>query len=275
MKRFLRYRRAPLLGVFFVAVAMIAMREQRAACADADARIRFYAARIGGPATYPAYARLGASYLQKARETGRPEYYLQAERCLEQSLRFQRNYEALHWLAAVDNARHKFGEALPLAREAVSAMPADLDAQGTLFDAYLGLQDHDGAASVLDGMLRRGPSTAVLARLAALRQVEGNWEAAIKAMESASVMAEGNRAPAETRAWCQVQLGFLHFRRGELKAADESYARALKIFPGYHHALQHLAELRQAQGRATQPAGPNAPSAQQGARAFWSVPELL
>jgi len=257
MREFIRRQRSILLRgscCAAVVVALVAVRGPRQPRADAGARIGCYEARIGGPATYPAYARLGGAYLQKARETGQAEYYGQAERYLEQSIRFQRNFEAARWLAAAYSARHKFQQALPLAREAVSAIPADLDALGTLFDAYLGLGERQSAAAVLAEMRGRGPSFAADARLAALRQAEGNLGEAIQAMERACAAAEANRMIAGTRAWCQVEAGFLHFRNGEPKSAERAYARALEILPGYHHARKHRADLRRAEGGLAQAA---------------------
>ena len=151
-------------------VVLAGIRSHRTPGSDTDARIQFYQAKIGGPATYPAYARLGAAYLQKARETGDAGYYDQAERHLEQSLRYQRNFEAARWLAAAYSARHTFQRALPYAREAISAVPSDVESQAALFDAQLGLGDRGAAAATLAGMLDQGPSFTAGTRLAALKK---------------------------------------------------------------------------------------------------------
>jgi tetratricopeptide (TPR) repeat protein len=243
-----RHRSLLLRGSFCAAVVLVlvGMRNHRTPGSDADARIQYYRAKTGGPATYPAYARLGAAYLQKARETGRAEFYGEAERHLEQSIRYQRNFEAARWLAAAFSARHKFQQALPYAREAVSAMPTDVESQAALFDAQLGLGDRDSAAATLAGMLDQGPSFTADTRLAALRQKESDFEEAAAAMERACQTAEVSRAPAETRAWCHVERGYLYFQNGEPERAVAEYERALGIFPGYHHALKQLAEMRRA-----------------------------
>lgn len=248
MRGFFRKRGSLVLrGSFCAAVVVVlsAVRDDPASRADTDARIRFYQEKLGGPATYPAYARLGAAYLQKARETGRPEYYDEAERHLEQSIRFQRNFEAARWLAAAYSSRHKFQQALPHAREALSAMPYDIESRAALFDAQLGLGDRESAAATLAGMLEQGPSFTADTRLAAFRQKEGDLGTAIEAMGRACQTAEASRAPAETQAWCQVERGYLYFQNGERDRAAADYESALEILPGYHHALKHLAEMRQ------------------------------
>jgi tetratricopeptide (TPR) repeat protein len=238
-----------------VVVVLLGVQNHQPVRADADARIRYYQAKIGGPATYPAYARLGAAYLQKARETGRSEYYDDAERYLERSIGFQRNFEAARWLAAVYSARHKFQQALLYAREALSAMPSDIESQAALFDAQLGLGDRQAASAILTRMFQQGPGFTADTRLAALRQKEGNLAEAIQAMKRACEAADASVAPAETRAWCQVERGFLYFQSGDRKNAESDYERALEILPGYYHALKHLAELSPGDGHRLQRTG--------------------
>lgn len=260
MREFIKYHRPILLrGSFCVVliVVLAGMRSHRTPGSDTDARIEYYQAKIGGPATYPAYARLGAAYLQKARETGDAGFYDQAERHLEQSLRYQRNFEAARWLAAAYSARHKFQQALPYAGEAVSAVPTDVESQAALFDAQLGLGDRARAAATLAGMLDQGPSFTADTRLAALRQKEGDIEEALEAMERACQAAEASHAPAETQAWCHVERGYLHFQTADRTRAKADYERALETLPGYHHALRHLAELRLAASGIAQASGRN------------------
>ena len=50
----------------------------------------------------------------------------------------------------------------------------------------------------------------------------------------------------ETVAWCDVQLGELAFNRGDWADAEQFYRAALKAFPDYFAAIDHLGELRAA-----------------------------
>jgi tetratricopeptide (TPR) repeat protein len=50
----------------------------------------------------------------------------------------------------------------------------------------------------------------------------------------------------ETVAWCHAQLGELAFYRGNWESSERSYKAAIKAFPNYYAALDHLAELRAA-----------------------------
>jgi tetratricopeptide (TPR) repeat protein len=207
---------------------------------DTEERMRFYQARIAGPGTYPAYARLGAAYLQKARETGEARYYAVAEHSLRQSLRFQPNQEALRWLAGVYLARHQFEEALACAQQAVESLPEDQEAQGALFDAYLGLRDEQSAAAVAHRMMETRPGFGAWIRLASLQEFRGELARAIHSAKRACDVAEAERSPRETRAWCQVRIGTLRSANARRDQARQAFRRALEIFPDYFLAQRHL-----------------------------------
>src|ERR1700752_848657 len=150
--------------------------------ASPDARIRYYQARVGGPTTYPSYARLGLAYAEKARASGRTSYYLEAARHLERSLAFQRNYEALLALSGVSLALHHFPEALASAREPADTVPGDPATQGALFDALLGSGDYHAAERVLAGFETKD-GFGRLVRWAALLEYRGQTEGALQAIE--------------------------------------------------------------------------------------------
>jgi tetratricopeptide (TPR) repeat protein len=225
-----------------------------AACAahskdtNADVRILYYRARLGGPGTYPAYARLGLALEEKARATGDVSLALEAADNLETSLSMQPNYEALLGLSAVSLALHRFPEALARAKECVATMPGDPAAQGALFDAWLGLGDHQAAEKVLDGMSAK-PDFGYLVRRAALHEYRGETAAAVSDVEQACEQAADK--PAATRAWCQVRLGALELAMCEPEKARASYQRAAAIDPSFLLAAEHLAELDAGEGRSS------------------------
>lgn len=247
-------RAVGLLLLLVVHTSAQAQSQTPAIPSDSDARIEFYKKRLGGPGTYPAYTRLGAAYIQKARETGRLEYYDEAERHLRRSLDLQRNFEALHWLAVVHLNRHQFREALPYAREAVETLPTSVDAQASLFDVYLALGDDAKANAVLERLLALQPGFSASARAASLQQYRGDATAALKSMQEACAHAEAESAPAEAQAWCLVRLGSLRLAACDAGRAETDYQAALKKFPNYPFAVEHLAELRATQGRTSEAA---------------------
>lgn len=122
----------PVVALVLLAVVggWLMRRDAEAPASDTDARIAFYQARIGGRGTYPSHARLGLTYLQKARETGEGGWLDEAERHLRASLDSQTNYEALLGMGALLAARHQFDDALRHATEAAAALPASVEAQG-------------------------------------------------------------------------------------------------------------------------------------------------
>src|SRR5207253_10362213 len=69
-------------------------------------------------------ARLGAAYLQKARETGDPTWYAKAETVLRRSLQVEPdNDDALNGMGVLALARHQFAEALDWGNRAVKLNP--------------------------------------------------------------------------------------------------------------------------------------------------------
>lgn len=216
---------------------------------DTDARIAFYEARLGGRATYPAYAGLGLAYLQKARETGAVAHLDAAKRFLLESQLRQPNYAALRGLAAVHLARHEFGEALRAAEEATETQPADAEATGALFDALLALGEEQKAADALQRLQQQSPGFAAEGRAASLEEYRGRLGAARDAMRRACSDAERGNLPAATRAWCRVRLGALFVTTCEADQAERLYREALTLFPDYYLARQHLAELAAARGQ--------------------------
>ena len=47
----------------------------------------------------------------------------------------------------------------------------------------------------------------------------------------------------EERAWLLTQMARVHAEAGEAKAAEDSAAEALVVFPGYHLALAMRAQI--------------------------------
>lgn len=235
----------------------ILLRQQPPPASDTDARIAWYAARIGDRGTYPHYARLGLAYLQKARETGQSQWYAEAERSLRTSLAYQKNFEALYGLGAALAARHHFAEAQAYADEAGAAAPENLEAQGLQFEITLALGDTEKAGSILERMIARAPEAfEVRTREATFGEYRGLLDRALQATEAACEDARRRNMPAGVRAWCAVRRGSLQLAaRCDASGAERAYEQALRILPGYYFAREHLAELRAAQGNLNEAIG--------------------
>jgi tetratricopeptide (TPR) repeat protein len=184
-------------------------------------------------------AALGHAYLQKARETGDPSYYTKSEPLFERALASNPDHvEALIGKASLAMSRHRFLDGLKIAERAANLNEYSAAARGILSDAYVQLGDYDNAVRVLDEMVRLKPNLSSYSRIANIRELKGDVEGAIKAMEMAI---QAGAPDAENTAWCIVQLGQLYLKMSRTREAEIAFRGALRRFPEYVHAYAALA----------------------------------
>ena len=98
------------------------------------------------PDDYSNYSRLGAAYVQKARESGDVTYYDLAEKALNKALELDPTHQdsapILVQLATVHFSEHKFAEALREANRAAGLEPELITAYVSSGDAYLEQGDY-------------------------------------------------------------------------------------------------------------------------------------
>jgi tetratricopeptide (TPR) repeat protein len=194
-----------------------------------------------------AWALLGLAYQQRAREVADPSYYPKSEGALRRALRLAQNdLVATSGLASLALSRHRFREALGLARQAHALSPSTAQTYGLLGDAELELGRYRQAFADFDRLASLKPSLAAYSRVSYARELLGRPSEAIAAMQQALDAATGE---AEPTAWTRVQLGKLYWSTGRLGAAAAQYRAALAVFPGYVHALDALAQVEGAGGR--------------------------
>ncbi len=190
-------------------------------------------------------ALLGLAYQQRARETGDASYYSKSEAALKQALRLEHdNLTAVAGLGSLALAQHRFRDALKLGRRAVGLSPSTARSYGIVGDALIELGRYDQAFKTFDTMVGLKPSLSSYARISYARELLGDQEGAIEAMQLALDAAAG----AEPEAWTRVQLGKLYWNRGWLAGAAKQYRAALQIFPRYVYALDALAQVEGARG---------------------------
>jgi len=191
-------------------------------------------------------AALGLAYVQQARITADPSYYPKAEEALERSLALvpDGNADALVGLGALDLARHAFADALTWGRRAVAADPYDANARGVVGDALLELGRYRQAFRAFQAMVDTRPDIASYARVSYARELRGDVNGAIEAMELA-LSAAGTPADA---AWASYQLGELEFGRGDVRSAASRYERGLELDATYVPNLAGLARVTWARG---------------------------
>jgi tetratricopeptide (TPR) repeat protein len=198
------------------------------------------------PNNAEAASLLGLAYLQKVRETGDPSYYPKAEELFAHALdRDDRSLKALVGLGNLALARHDFAEALDWGQRAVALNPYHAPAFGVIGDAQIELGRYDEAVATFQQMIDLRPDLPSYSRVSYARELYGDVEGAIAAMESAAIAGAGR---AENVAWTQVQIGNLFFNTGDLAAAEAQYAASLLTLDGYVYGLAGLARVEAARG---------------------------
>jgi tetratricopeptide (TPR) repeat protein len=194
-----------------------------------------------------AYARLGAAYQQRARETGDPSFYAKSEQALRRARDLAPDdASVLSALGSLALARHRFREALSLGRRARALAPETARHYGVVGDAFIELGRYREGFRAFDRMARLKPDLASYSRIAHARELLGRPAGAIAAMRLALDASLGRGEPG---AWTYVELGKLHFSVGRLGAAAAHYRAALAAFPRYVFALDALARVEGARGR--------------------------
>ena len=246
---------AGLAGVLSLAAALLAVLgprpdanaiarrspgEESAARAE---RIAFFEARAeGDPFDTVALNVLTSEYLIRARETGDIGDYKRALNAADRSVDIlPLYYSSLLAAANAHNAVHDFAGGLAFAIRAIEARPAQGAGYALRGDPLLALGRYDEAGFDYQKSLALDPGFGAFSRLANLAFLEGDgrnaedfWSQAVSVSRTQSV---------ENEAWARVQLGLLHFERGELKKAEAEAGRALKVYPNYPHALALKARI--------------------------------
>jgi tetratricopeptide (TPR) repeat protein len=193
------------------------------------------------------HALLGLAYQQRARETGDAAYYPRAETVLRRALELDaENAVVFSGLASVALSRHRFGEALLLARHARTLSPTEARTLGAIGDALVELGRYRKAFATFDELARLKPGLTAYARVSYARELLGDRAGAISAMRLA---AETAVPGSEAAAWTALHLGKLFFLGGDHQSAEREFRTALAHVPGYAAAFDGLALIEAARKR--------------------------
>jgi tetratricopeptide (TPR) repeat protein len=201
----------------------------------------------GVPGDTRSLALLGLAYQQRFRETGDPSFLGLSGRALRRVLAIRpEDPTATAGLASLALARHRFRDALALARRAQRLSPGTATTYGALGDSLLELGRYDEAFAAFDRMAALEPGLSAYSRVSYAQELLGRRANAVATMRLA-LDAAGPRG--EPAAWTLVQLGKLHWSAGRLDAAARHYRAASQAFPGYVYAFDALAQVEAARGR--------------------------
>jgi tetratricopeptide (TPR) repeat protein len=190
---------------------------------------------------------LAAAYLQKVREVGDPSYYPKVDALLKRALAHDpADAQAATSMGLLSLARHEFLGALTWGERARQLDPAGARPLGIIGDAQIELGRYAEAVQTLQAMIDRRPDLSSYARVSYARELFGDVDGAIVAMQQA---VEAGGAVPENSAYTRVLLANLYFNGGRLAEAEQGYRRALFDQPRYAYALAGLARVEAARGR--------------------------
>jgi tetratricopeptide (TPR) repeat protein len=198
------------------------------------------------PEDFDAHIDLANAYLQKVRENGDPSLYTKAENVVEEAERLNDDSpELFATQGTIDLARHDFAAALKSGKQALALDPENARYYGIVGDAQIELGMYDEAIESYQEMVDRRPDFASFARVGHARELYGDPEGAIEAMEFA--IESGSGVP-ENMAWAYVQLGNLWFGLGDLEEAAKAYDQSIRRRAAYAPALAGQARIAAARG---------------------------
>lgn len=194
-------------------------------------------------------AELADLHFRRGRLTNSPRDYTRAEKLARQSLvTLPVDNGAILVLAKLDNARHRFAEAIELASKA-GRKPGALNVLAT---AYLATGQLAQAAAAAETLVQAQPTAASLFLRALVMAAQGRDEEAASDFSRAALAEEPDDLQEAVRLralWARFLL-----RRGELDGADQLLSEALRISPGDPLALAQRGELLLRSGKSEEAA---------------------
>ncbi|HEY6711589.1 MAG TPA: tetratricopeptide repeat protein [Rubrobacter sp.] len=198
------------------------------------------------PKDFDSHISLANAYLQKVRETGDPTLYTKTEDLLHEARKLEgQSPELFATRGTLALARHDFTAALQNGTRALALDPENARYYGIVGDAQIEQGMYDEAINSYQEMVDRRPDFASFSRVAYARELYGDPEGAIEAMEFA--LQAGSGTP-ENVAWAHVQLGNLWFTSGKLEEAQKAYGLSTRTVNAYAPALAGQAKIAAARG---------------------------
>jgi tetratricopeptide (TPR) repeat protein len=203
------------------------------------------------PNNAEAYLALAELFINEARITGEhPYYYPAALKMIEMipNLAGRSNdirFQAAYFKASVQLSQHEFQKALTTGQEGLQLFPKNAGIHGVLIDANVELGNYEEAVRLSDAMVGIRPDLRSYSRISYLREIHGDPDGAIEAMNLA---VDAAMPGYEQSAWCRLTLAKLYENYGKLDEAKMHYTMILEERPEYPFAYSGLASIAMKQG---------------------------
>jgi len=190
-------------------------------------------------------------FTMEARITGEHGHYYPAAQELLKSILAEKEvpddlrFMTLTTLAGVQLSQHEFRQALESGSAAIALNSHNAQIHGVMVDAYVELGQYESAVKMADKMVSIRPDIRSYARVSYLREIHGQVDGAIEAMQMA---VQAGLPGTEETSWAALQLGELLERYGYQKEAAEVYRGIIKERKDYPFAIANLASLEMEKG---------------------------
>lgn len=195
--------------------------------------------------------QLAQLFTMEARTTGEHGHYYPAAQELLESILAEKEvpddirFLTLTTLAGVQLSQHEFQQALESGSAAIALNDHNAQIHGVMVDAYVELGQYENAVKMADKMVAIRPDIRSYARVSYLREIHGQVDGAIEAMQMA---VQAGLPGTEETAWAALQLGELLERYGYQKEAEEVYRGIIEERKDYPFAIANLANLEKEKG---------------------------
>ena len=219
---------------------------------DAEEAVDYYRTLVRRePDNAAAKVRLAHALMQYGEEAGTEfETVPEAQELLEGAVE-QRpgDIYARALLAGLYNILHRFEDARDLSNQLLEERPYFAYVHGTLIDALVELGEYEQAVEASDRLQSLKPGLPAYSRASYLRELHGDTDGALEAMELAAKAAPVGRPE---RAWALFQLGNLHLGDAQPDAARRIFEGALEERPDFAPALAGLGHIALVEGDANE-----------------------